>query len=139
MDNRISSSVERIPQGLYHTLIRPFPWEGGRSNPALLAAGLEFPLWIALYGLSGYSVWSQRKKWRPIAFPVLIVAGIALSGAMSHGNLGTAFRHRGQMLFAFAILAMGAVQAIADRRTGRTNTETATAPCVPEPSAGSGV
>ena len=45
----------------------------------------------------------------------------------------------GQMLFGFAILAMGAVQAIADRRTGRTNTDIGTAPYVPESRAGSGL
>ncbi len=44
-----------------------------------------------------------------------------MSGAVTHGNLGTAVRHRGQILFALAILSAGGLQAIADRRSGRRN------------------
>ena len=50
------------------------------------------------------------------SLPAPIVT-IGLSGAISHGNLGTAFRHRGQMFFALAVLAMGGVQAVVDGRT----------------------
>jgi len=49
-------------------------------------------------------------------FPSLLIFLIALSGAVSHGNLGTAFRHRGQMMFALAVLATGGIQAIIEVR-----------------------
>jgi len=72
-----------------------------------------------LYGLSGYGIWKQREHIALMVFPVLLIVTISVSGAVSHGNLGTAFRHRGQILFALAILSAGGLQVIADRRSGR--------------------
>jgi hypothetical protein len=72
-----------------------------------------------LYGLSGYGIWKHREHFAQVLFPVLLIVAMAVSGAVTHGNLGTAFRHRGQILFALAILSAGGLQAIADRRSGR--------------------
>jgi 4-amino-4-deoxy-L-arabinose transferase-like glycosyltransferase len=139
VDNRLTTSIGRVPYGLYHTMFRPFPWESG-SDLGLRAAGLESPLWITVYGLSGYGVWRFRRRYWPMAFPVLLVGAVALSGAMTHGNLGTAFRHRGQMLFALAALSAGGLQAIVDnyrcRRIGRAvvdSADTGSSDPVPNP------
>ena len=121
VDNRLGTSLSRLPKGLFNTMVRPVPWETEWSNPDKFGAGLESPLWLVLYGLSGYCIWKHRKRFAQIAFPVLMAGGIAVSGAVTHGNLGTAFRHRGQILFALAILSAGGLQAIADRRSGRRN------------------
>ena len=121
VDNRLGTSLSRLPKGLFDTMVRPVPWETEWSNPDKFGAGLESPLWLVLYGLSGYCIWKHRKRFAQIAFPVLMAGGIAVSGAVTHGNLGTAFRHRGQILFALAILSAGGLQAIADRRSGRRN------------------
>ena len=129
VDNRISTSVTRIPTGLYDTMIRPLPWQFGPGQGRYLegqlpgwvrvGAGLESSLlWLSLYVLGAYGIWKLRDRLQ-LAFPLLIVLAISLGGAMTHGNLGTAFRHRGQMLFAFAVLAMGGVQTIADKLSGR--------------------
>ena len=123
VDNRLGTSLSRLPKGLFNTMVRPVPWETEWSNPDKFGAGLESPLWLVLYGLSGYCIWKHRKRFAPILFPVLMVGAIAVSGAVTHGNLGTAFRHRGQILFALAILSAGGLQAIADRRNGRRNGE----------------
>jgi hypothetical protein len=85
----------------------------------MFGAGLESLLWLVLYGLSGYGIWKQREHIAPMVFPVLLIGAIALSGAVAQGNLGTAFRHRGQILFALAVLSAGGLQVIADRRSGR--------------------
>ncbi len=119
VDNRLSTSLRRIPRGLFDTMLRPFLWESAWSNPDKFGAGLESPLWIMLYGFSIYGAWKQREHIAPMVFPVLLVGAIALSGAVTHGNLGTSFRHRGQMLFALAVLSAGGLQAIADRREGK--------------------
>ena len=117
VDNRLTTSFERLPRGIYHTMIRPLPWES-TSTWGLKAAGFESPLWIIAYGLAGYGVWSLRRRFRQIAFPVLIFLAVSLSGAVTHGNLGTAFRHRGQVFFALALLVMAGVQALSGRRGG---------------------
>jgi len=117
VDNRLITSVKRVPGGLLDTLIRPLPWEASQ-NLGVLFAQLESILWVPMYALAIYGVWIHRKRYRLLAFPALLVFLIGLSGAVSHGNLGTAFRHRGQMLFALAVLAMGGIQAIADARKG---------------------
>ena len=119
VDNRLETSLSRIPRGLYNTMVRPLPWEAGWSNLDRFGAGLESPLWIVLYGLSIFGVWKHRSHLGQLVFPILIIGAVALSGAVTHGNLGTAFRHRGQMLFAFAVLSAGGLQAIVDRRKGK--------------------
>ncbi len=118
-DNRIGTSLSRIPTGLYNTMLRPLPWEARWSNPDKFGASIESLLWIALYGLSTYGAWKHREYFGQLAFPILIIGAIAVSGAVTHGNLGTAFRHRGQMLFALAVLSSVGLQAIADRHNGR--------------------
>ena len=119
VDNRLRTSLSRIPRGLFNTMVRPLPWETGLSNPDRFGAGLESSLWLVLYGLSGYGIWKHREHFAQVLFPVLLIGAIAVSGAVTQGNLGTAFRHRGQILFALAILSAGGLQAIVDRRKGR--------------------
>ncbi len=116
VDNRLRTTLSRVPRGLFDTMVRPLPWEGSWSNIDKFGAVLESPVWIVLYGLSAYGIWKRRRNLRQLLFPVLIVGAIATAGAVTHGNLGTALRHREQMLFAFAFLSAAGLQAIADRR-----------------------
>ncbi len=116
VDNRLRTTLSRAPRGLFDTMVRPLPWEGSWSNIDKFGAVLESPVWIVLYGLSAYGIWKRRRNLRQLLFPVLIVGAIATAGAVTHGNLGTALRHREQMLFAFAFLSAAGLQAIADRR-----------------------
>ncbi len=115
VDNRLRTSVKRLPQGFLDTLVRPLPWEAYSSAAAFLA-GLESILWVLLYGLAIIGVWTHRRSHRLLLFPTLLVVVISMTGAMSHGNLGTAFRHRGQLLYALAVLAVGGVQGLVDAR-----------------------
>jgi hypothetical protein len=115
VDNRMITSFQRIPGGLYETMIRPLPWGDGRSSIQVLA-GWEFLLWISLYGLAAYGLWVHGKGHRVLIYPTLLLFAISISGAVTHGNLGTAFRHRGQICFVLAVLAMAGVQAIVEGR-----------------------
>ena len=115
VDNRAVTSLQRVPRGLFDTLVRPLPWEG-RGNLEMLMAGLESILWMSIYGLTIYGVWSHRDRYHLLLFPSLLILSIAITGAVSHGNLGTAFRHRGQIMFALAVLAAGGIQAIFEVR-----------------------
>ena len=119
VDNRLNTSFQRIPGGLYDTMIRPLPWGDGRSLSRVLA-GWESLLWISLYGLAAYGLWVHGKGHRVLIYPSLLLFSLTISGAVTHGNLGTAFRHRGQICFVLAVLAMAGVQAIVEgRRVGR--------------------
>ena len=126
VDNRLSTSIKRIPQGILDTLVRPLPWES-HSSTAMLLAGFESIFWVSLYGLAICGVWTQRRSFRLLLFPTLLVVVIGMAGAMSHGNLGTAFRHRGQLCFALVVLAVGGVQGLVDARAAtRLDTSTDT-------------
>ena len=131
VDNSVGSNLKRLPRGLINTLVRPYPWEfraisslsvsdgssvAGTVSWAKLFAGLESFVWVVLYLLALVGVWGSRGKFAEMMFPIFIIVSISLSGAIVHGNLGTAFRHRGQFLFALAILASGGVQVIGDRQ-----------------------
>ena len=115
VDNRLATSFRRIPGGLYDTMIRPVPWGGGRGLTQVLA-GWESLLWISLYGLAAYGLWAHGKGHRVLVYPTLLLFSLSISGAVTHGNLGTAFRHRGQVCFVLAVLAMAGVQAIVEGR-----------------------
>ena len=119
IDNRVSASLRRVLPGLYDTLIRPLPWEKSVGRFRSLA-GLETVLWMALYGLAAYGTWMNRERYRELLFPVILLALLGLAGAVSHGNLGTSYRHRGQLLAILAVLAAGGLQALIDgRRSAR--------------------
>ncbi len=114
-------SVLIVPSGLYNTMIRPVIWSKTdlqRTSVGHLLATLESPLWVVGYLFAGFGAYSLflRREMSFAAFPLLFTFGIAFSGAVTHGNLGTAFRHRGQIVFALAVLAAAGVQAVSDGR-----------------------
>lgn len=121
IDNTLGTSFRVLPRGLFNTMIRPLPWEARLSNLDQFLAGSESVLWTALYALSGLCLWRFRRRILELAFPVMLVAAISFTGALTHGNLGTAFRHRGQVLFVLAVLASGGLQSVVDRRGGLPN------------------
>ena len=71
---------------------------------------------MGLYSLAAYGSWTYRERYREFLFPVVLVVLLGLAGTVSHGNLGTAYRHRGQLLAMLAVLAAGGLQALIDGR-----------------------
>lgn len=120
VDDSPAADFRAIPGGLVGVLLRPWPWE--RSGGAgLRLAAIESLAWYALYVLAAIGAWSGvRRAWPEFAFPVLVVIGLVLSAAVSQGNVGTAFRHRGQMAWALVLLgAEGAVVLLRRWRSAR--------------------
>jgi len=70
-----------------------------------MLAGLESGIWAGLYVLAAVGVWRRRKEFAVMAFPFLFAVSFLVTGAVTQGNLGTAFRHRGQVLWALALMA----------------------------------
>ena len=105
VDDDLAATVSQFPTGLIAVAIRPFPWESG-TGLSRTAAAMESPLWSCLFLLATVGVaarWRSDPGVRLLAAVVLI---FTLAAAVTQGNLGTAFRHRGQILFALVLLAM---------------------------------
>ena len=110
----LSGKIEHLPCGLPAVVLRPYPWETDGSTSVRLAR-LEALLWYPLLALSLYGlvhVWPRR---RMLAFPALSAGAIVLVYALTEGNIGTAFRHRGEAIWAVAIFAALGAQLVADR------------------------
>lgn len=115
VDDTPAASVSAIPRGLVAVALRPFPWEPAR-NTGLLMAKAENVAWGVLYLLAAVGVAAGWRRRHALAFPVIVTGAIILSAALTQANLGTAFRHRGQILWALAVLAAVGLQHLVDRR-----------------------
>lgn len=115
VDDSAAASISGIPRGLAAVALRPFPWEPAR-NTGLLVAKVENIVWGVLYVLAVLGVIAGWRRRYALAFPVIVTGAIVLSAALTQANLGTAFRHRGQILWALAVLAALGMQYLADRR-----------------------
>ena len=102
-------------RGTVAVLLRPFPWERPTSVATLLAQ-VENLLWVVLYGFAALGVWARRRDRRTIAFPVVFSVGFVLMSALFEGNVGTAFRHRGQIAWAVVLLAACGAHWLRSRR-----------------------
>jgi hypothetical protein len=103
-----SATLRHLPRGLLATLVRPFPWEHAR-NAGVLVARVENVIWYVLYVLAIAGAWLARRK-AVFAFPVLLAGGIIAIAGVSQGNVGTAFRHRGQIGWVVALLSSVAIE-----------------------------
>lgn len=120
-DGGADADVRQFPRGLLATLARPYPWEE-TDGLALLLARLENVGWFGLYALAvvGLAVAAVRRR-RELAYPVIACGAIIVVAALSQGNVGTAFRHRAQILWGLALLAAVAADHFVGQRraTGR--------------------
>ena len=120
------SSLEYLPTGITVVALRPWPWESSSRSVGIRLARLETIVWyplvvLALIGLS--TAWRNR---RVLAFPVLAGGAILATYALTEGNLGTAYRHRGEFVWVIALLAaLGAERVVAWRRRPRPSVEPA--------------
>ncbi|MHB8669438.1 MAG: hypothetical protein ACYDAD_02575 [Acidimicrobiales bacterium] len=115
VDNSALASLSEAPRGLVAVLFRPFPWEHQATLSARVAR-IENIAWYGLYLLAAVGL---ALGWRDLgvtAFPVIVSIGIVGVATVTQGNLGTAFRHRGQVLWAVALLAAMGLHGLEERR-----------------------
>lgn len=101
------AALAHLPRGLSVMLLEPFPWQPAH-NAQLWLAKLEMLLWYPLLALAtlGLVAAVVRRSWRPtVAFPALVGGGTLVVAALAEGNFGTAFRHRGELVWEVALLA----------------------------------
>ena len=131
-DQGLTANLAYLPKGITVVALRPWPWEadgGAGVDLARVEVLVWYPLlFFALLGVP--SVWARR---RTLAFPVVCSGGILLMYGLAEGNLGTAFRHRGELVWTVAILAALGVERIARPREA-----TATSPEPARPSVAAG-
>jgi len=113
----VGANLRAIPAGLVATLFRPWPWDRP-TGASLVLALLENLLWYVLYAVAALGVWHAARSRSLPAFPLLAIVSIVLVAAVTQGNVGTAFRHRGQLLWALALLVAFGGHAI-ERARGR--------------------
>ena len=108
VDNSIVQNLKQVPNGLAAFYFRPFPWEARGEKPLQFRlASIENSLWLFLYGFALFGI---RPLWR--LHPALLIFAASnffltgLVASVTQGNLGTAFRHRLQILWVVALLTV---------------------------------
>lgn len=114
-DAPLDPDIAHLPRGLSVMLLEPFPLPFSGS-PSLRMARAEAIFWYPVLGLALYGLWLARKHLRVLAFPLLAAGGIVVMYALSEGNVGTAHRHRGEFVWAVALLAGLGAKRLWDRR-----------------------
>jgi len=99
------AQVEYLPKGLAIIALRPWPWESSGSSVGMLLARGETLVWyplvlLALVGMT--TAWPRRAV---LAFPILTGGALLITYGVTEGNLGTAYRHRGEVVWIVIVLA----------------------------------
>lgn len=109
---RGGAHLSYLPSGLKALLIEPVPWSSG-GTAGLRLARAETLLWypILALGVVGLrSAWSRRDT---LFYPLAVGGGSLVMWGLVEGNVGTAYRHRGEFVWAVCLLASGGLLGIA--------------------------
>lgn len=124
----VARNLSYLPRGISVILLEPVPWRLDGST-ALRLAAFESIVWypVLLLAVVGAATsWHRREV---LAFPVLASGALVCMWALVDGNIGTAFRHRGEVVWAAAVLsAYGLVQIVSWWRVRRTDSGVQPAP-----------
>jgi hypothetical protein len=104
-DTGFAGQLRYLPKGVSVVALRPWPWEPSDGSDGIRLARIETLVWyplllLALVGLG--AAWRMR---RALAFPVLSGGAVLVMYGVTEGNLGTAYRHRGELVWALVLLA----------------------------------
>lgn len=103
----VVTNLRHLPSGLVVVSLRPFPWESGGGR-AFTAARWETILWYPLLLLAVAGLRVAVTFHRDLLYPLLFGLGILFVYALGEGNVGTAFRHRGELTW--VVLLFAAIQ-----------------------------
>jgi hypothetical protein len=120
-ESALEADIRHLPRGLVYVLLAPFPWESG-ANSAVNLARLETVIWYPMIVLALLGVVVAARDRTLVArmmFPLLAGAGSLGVYALTEGNLGTAYRHRGEFVWAVALFATAAIVDMVGRGLGR--------------------
>lgn len=113
-------SVRYLPTGMTVVALRPWPWESSSTSLGVRFARAEALIWYPLLLLALVGIAAIGRHRRTLAFPVIAGGAILVMYGLTEGNLGTAYRHRGEFVWVVALLAaLGAERIAAWRRERR--------------------
>ncbi len=108
-----------LPSGLRVMLLDPLPHQLHRS-PNLKFAFAEHLLWYPLLLLAAVGVWRYRRRLSTdLAYTLLVTGGLTVMWGVVEGNFGTAYRHRGELVWGIAVFAGLGLEAIRESLRGR--------------------
>ena len=120
---RLDPDLVHLPKGMFVMLLEPVPWSTEGSTTMRLAR-LEALLWYPLLALAAIGLLQARRLLWALAFPILAGGGMLFVYALTEGNIGTAYRHRGEFVWVVCLLAgLGASQVATWRAHRHSETE----------------
>jgi hypothetical protein len=114
----ITDDLMYLPTGLRVMLLDPLPNQVG-DNRNMVLAFAEHLIWYPILALCLIGIRSIRQESAELVFTALVAAGLVTMWALVEGNFGTAFRHRGEFMWAVIVLAGIGSEALARRRSSR--------------------
>lgn len=141
LQTEASDSFRYLPRGLVVMLLEPFPWRPAH-NLEFAAAKAEMVFWypallLALLGV--FMTIRDKTFWRPLPVAACLFGGGAvLVAALTEGNFGTAFRHRGEFVWVLALFAVAGASHLATRGLSQRESPRSQTPVEPEASAADG-
>ena len=120
------SALRFLPIGLAYFLLSPAPWQMGNTRQLLTLP--EMLAWYALLPQVAMGVVAALRSRYSRALPVVLFALFAtVSYALVESNLGTAYRHRAQVLIPLFIFAAVGIAARRERKSARADATAADA------------
>lgn len=109
-----------LPIGLTYFLLAPFPWAISSTLQAVTLP--ETLVWYALLPLGVWGAWlAIRHDPRMFTIPLVSLIVVTFAYALVEANVGTAYRHRAQVLpLVFIFCAIGIQDVLALRRARKT-------------------
>ncbi|MGH9049113.1 MAG: hypothetical protein ACRDY4_05225 [Acidimicrobiia bacterium] len=128
-----SGDLAHFPRGLSVVLLEPFPGTSFTGGSVRLAQ-LELVFWYPLMLVALVGIPEAFRRRRLLAFSIVTGGTLVVVYALSEGNFGTAFRHRGELVPPTAVLAaLGAPTLVRVWRPRRERTAGGSAPVVVAP------
>lgn len=110
LESGLSDNLRHLPLGLSVVLFEPVPWRPGGSAFLQLARA-EAVVWYGVLASALAGLFALRRWFSVALFPLVVGAGTLLMYALTEGNIGTAYRHRGEFVWVVALAAgFGAFQ-----------------------------
>jgi hypothetical protein len=96
--------VAHLARGISVMVAEPYPWDEGTS-PSFRMAQAETVVWYPILVMALLGLIPALRAFRVALFPVVVGGALMLIYALVEGNVGTAYRHRGEFVWVIALLA----------------------------------
>jgi hypothetical protein len=120
-DGSAARELRHLPKGLAVMLLAPLPWQV-HGNRNVRFAAMETIVWYPLLALAVVGLACVRRHLRTLTFPLLVTGAVALMYGLAEGNFGSAYRHRGELVWAVVVLAGHGAALLSARRRSRSPT-----------------